>query len=184
MIFRCVLAILSTVCLTAPAYPQKYEKLKYRTYEDTSRFTISIPEDWTEEKSDKFAVIFYSKANDAYCTVKRTVDWSFGVMTNNDYVKHTVENRKALVELLPLQFTANSGKLLTVAKFPIGDQIGAIIVTSGLMNDQNITSSTYQIINASALHTVGCYTLSENIGYYFPIFSTIGGSLTFSEITK
>jgi hypothetical protein len=183
MYFKSALAILFASSVAPSAQSQNYDKIKYKVYEDEARFTISIPEDWSEEKSDKFSAVFKGKAKDAYCTVKRTVDWSFGVMTKGDYAKSITEKRQMLVDMLSLQFEGDSGKLVMLSEFPIGNHTGAILVTKGIMNDQNITSASYQIINASALHTVACFTLSENFGYYFPIFSNIGGSLTFLEVT-
>jgi hypothetical protein len=184
MFFRAVQFVFFSAIMMASAYSQNYEKLQYRTYNDVQKFAVSVPIDWTEQKSEKFAIIFNSQSHDAYCSVKRTVDWSFGVITKKDYVKTVTENRQRLVDLLPLQFAGVSGKLLIVEKFPIGNHDGVIFVTTGEMNDQNVTSATYQILNAGALHTIGCYTLSENFGYYFPIFSNIGGSLTFAETSE
>jgi hypothetical protein len=183
MIFKIALTFLLAASFALSAQAQNYDRIKYKLYQDEERFTVSIPEDWSDEKSDKFSAVFNSKSSDAYCTIKRTVDWSFGVMTKGDYVKNITEKRQMLVDMLSLQFENDSGKLVMLSEFPIGNHSGVILVTKGLMNGQNVTSASYQIINASALHTIGCFTLSENFGYYFPIFANIGGSLMFMEVT-
>lgn len=121
----------------------------------------------------------WSSDDSAYCTLKRTADWSFTIMTPKEYVEFQLEQRSMLEEMLVLQYPEGDGKLILARDFPFGQQDGMMMLTSGTMNGQPIVNTVFQTIDSGALFTLSCFTAPENQGYYFPIFTQFPDHMDF-----
>lgn len=151
---------------------------------DRSGFAFAFPEDWTEGSVEGFEKVIYSGDNRAYCTLRRTEDWSFGVLTPETYVKMRVEQRQDIVDLLPLQYSDGTGKLLMLKELSFGSKEGILSITKGTMEDQEVVNSVFQTIDNGASITLSCFTLVEYQGIFFPIFLRISDSFNFTTPGK
>lgn len=176
---RFLAALIACTVVAPHAFAQDYEDIQWKSQRNPDGFTFSYPAPWVVTKEPGFEAVIQASDESAYCTIKRTKDWSFDILTAKEFVQKRIEERKEFVEMLPLQYPDGNGKLIALKEFPFSLQTGLMIITAGKMQGQDIVNSVFQTINGGALFTISCLTIPENYNYYFPIFTQIADRFRF-----
>lgn len=160
---------------------QSYENIQWVTFEDSAGFSYELPSEWLIVESPEFVIITTTDDAEAYCSIKRTADWSFEFTDAETYVQVRLEQRDDFEALLPLQYSGGSEQVLMYRAFPYADKAGLLSVTQGVLDGEKVSNAVFQTIADGASFTVSCFTSPEKFGYYFPTFTQIPDRFTFAN---
>jgi hypothetical protein len=161
------------------ALAQSYESINWTPISDPAGFNYSVPSTWSLEDDPSFTAIVVADDQSAYCTLKRTKDYAFDLITAEMYVADRIASPGVMEEQLLLQYPDGTGALISIKEFPFGFESGVLITSSGNMFGESVVSSVFQTVQLGSAFTLGCFALPERHGYYFPIFAKIVGSFNF-----
>lgn len=176
------IALITTAILamsSGGALGQSYETIAWTPMSDPAGFSYSVPSQWPLEDNPSFTTVIIAPDREAYCTLKRTKDWAFDLITSEMYVADQIANSSLIESQLHLQYPDGSGTLISIQEFPFGFEAGVLITSSGNMFGEGVVSSVFQTVQLGSVFTLGCFALPERHGYYFPIFAQIVGTFRF-----
>ncbi|OAN66776.1 hypothetical protein A8B83_19525 [Rhodobacteraceae bacterium EhC02] len=169
------------ISLSPKAFAQNYEDIVWDRHIEEHGYSWQLPADWYIDEDKRFVAVMWAADDTAYCSLKRTADWAFNILTPKTYVTQMVENPAQIKDMLAIQYPQGDGNLVRLSAFPVGNLEGLMFLTSGTMDSQPMMHAGFQTIFGGAVFTLSCFTLQENFGYYFPIFTQIADKLHFQS---